>query len=201
MNGYEVPYDGSLHVNYSSLKRCNTPKGVLSVIKELNGEKTPFDGETVQIGKIRHEQWAGESKKTGYTPLDFKDRYYKPVDFVEQEFKAEIFKGVILHSRLDSVSLSDKAVIDYKKVVKGARQFLNDWQLKVYAVNLMLNGYEVNKLVHLCEVWEKNEAKIIGYQALERPIDLSEVALVKQWLRVRANNLNKCMIAYDAMVA
>lgn len=193
MNGYQIPDDGKLHVNYSGLKRCTSTKGVMAVIEEMNGGRTPFDGETVQIGKIRHAQWERESKATGRTPVCFKEQYDQPLDFIEQSFATEIFKDVVLHFRPDSVSLADQAIVDYKKVVKGAYQFHNDWQLKIYAYALQLHGHKIKRLVHLCEVWDRdmNSPKIIGYQALVRQVNLADIALAPQWLRLRAGNLKK----------
>lgn len=191
MNGYDIPDDGNLHVNYSSLKRCTSVKGVMSVIAEQKGEKLPFDGETVQLGKIRHAQWEKESKQTGYTPTDFAGEYRAKVDFIEQSFAVNIFKGVVLHFRPDTVSLSDEAVIDNKKVVKGARQFLNDHQLIIYAYGLQLHGYRIRRTVHLCEMWNRDpeEPRIIGYQVLVRELKLYDIAAATKWLRTRVNYL------------
>ena len=189
MNGYVIPDDGKVHVNFSSLKRCTTAKGVMAVIDEQKNGRIPFENEAIRIGKLRHNQWEEEGRKTNMTPEDFKEHFQVKVDFIEHSFAVEIFKGVILHFRPDVVSLSECAVIDYKKTVKGVRQFHNDMQLIVYAYGLQLLGHRMKKSVHLLEVWNKEATEILSYQMLDRPLALADIARALKWIEERAVNL------------
>ena len=197
MNGYIIPDDGNTHVNFSSLKRCTTVKGVMAVIDEQRNGRIPFENEAIRIGKLRHNQWEAEGKATGMTPDDFMERFQVKVDFIERSFSVEIFKGVVLHFRPDVVSLSECAVIDYKKTVKGVQQFRNDMQLIIYAYGLQLLGYRIKKSVHLLEVWNKEATEILSYQVLDRPLSLADIALAPKWIEERAVNLINAQIALD----
>jgi len=193
---YDIKNDGNLHVNYSSLVRCGTSKGASRVVAERHGIAPRFSNKETDLGIKRHERWQNESMETGYTPDDFKHIYRAKVAYVEQDFSVEIFKGVLIHFRPDSVSIDDCAVIDYKKVVDPAAKFLNDWQLKVYAYLLQLHGIRIKKLVHLCEMWNREGTAIVGYQHLIREVNLADLALVPQWLKERSLRVKQAEEAY-----
>lgn len=196
---YDIPNDGKLHVNYSSLVRANTSKGAARVVAEKHGAAPRFHNAETALGIRRHEQWQDESMRTGYTPEVFAHLYKAKVDFVEQDFTVEMFKGVIVHIRPDSVSISDEAIIDNKKVVDPATKFLNDWQLKVYAYVLQLHGYRIRKLVHLCEMWSRDGESIVGYQHLVRNVKLADLSLVPKWLKERSLNVARAERAFKEL--
>lgn len=180
---YKIQQDNKLHTSYSELKRCTSANATAKVVLERNGKIEPYQGEQMKFGIIRHEQWEKESLSTGFTPQCFSHLYYAPVgDMIERAFAVEIFRDVVLHFRPDSVSIADKAVIDNKKIVSTASQFKSSMQLLIYAYGLSLHGIRITKRVYLCEVWNKESDKIIGYEKLEMPVSMYDIATVNKWL-------------------
>lgn len=194
---YKTRDDTKLHINYSGLKRCTSPKATLSLVRELQGDKTPFDGEVVQFGRMRHEMWEREGKATGRIPADFQHIYDTTIDFAEHEFAVEVFKDVVLHFRPDAVCLKDEAIVDYKKIVGSGRQFLTSKQLYIYAYGLQLYGYKISKRVYLCEQWNKEGTEILGYQKFEVPLTLADLGMVPKWIKERALMLLSVTDAYQ----
>lgn len=194
---YKTRADDKLHINFSGLKRCTSPGATLSLVRELAGDKTPYDGDIVQFGRLRHEAWEKEGKATGRIPADFQHIYNTTVDFAEQPFAVEVFKDVVLHFRPDAVSLADEAIIDYKKIVGSGRQFLTSKQLYIYAYGLQLYGYKISKRVYLCERWNKEGTEILGYQKFEIPLTLADMGMVPKWIKERAQLLLSVSEAYE----
>jgi hypothetical protein len=151
---YKTRADDKLHINFSGLKRCTSPGATLSLVRELAGDKTPYDGDIVQFGRRRHEMWEKESKATGRIPSDFAEVYNGSVDFAEHAFAVEIFKDVVLHFRPDAVSLADEAIIDYKKI-EGSRPTVLDQQtahhLRLRLTAIWLQNKQTHLLVRALE--------------------------------------------------
>ena len=186
---YKLKEDTKLHTHYSELKRCTSAKSTEQVVLERNHVKDPFHGEQMEFGVVRHSQWEKESKQTNETPSCFKVVYTAPLDFIEHAFAVEVFKDVVLHFRPDSVSLADQAIIDNKKIVGHAKKFKPDKQLLIYAYGLSLHGYRIKKRVYLCERWDKAGENILGYEKFEAPINMYDIATVRQWLIPRVKLL------------
>jgi hypothetical protein len=182
---YKVAADSKLHTSFTELKRCTGVDSTLSVVRERLNEKRGFDGPVVQFGRDRHEMWHEQSLQTGRIPKEFAHLFDAPVDYAEHAFATEVFKDVVLHFRPDAVSLEAKAVIDYKKIVGDAKQFNPSKQLLIYAYGLWLHGIDIRERVYLCEQWDKDSTKILGYQIWRLPVKLIDLGQVPMWLKER----------------
>lgn len=186
---YKTQDDGKLHTSYSELNRCTTPATTRKAVLERNGITEDFKSEQMEFGSIRHKQWETESLETHRTPKVFEKIYSKSVDYIEQAFAIEIFKDVVLHFRPDAVSLEDLAVIDYKKIDSSAAKFKSSYQLLIYAYALAMHDIRVTKRVFLCEKWNKDNTKILGYERLELPVNLYDMSMARIWLKPRVKLL------------
>lgn len=196
MADYHYPDDGKIHLRYSELVRCTHGQIDRLINEKENGGR--FESEHMQFGTDRHEMWAEQSRRYGLLPRCFREVAAAgdltcPLDFIEQEFVTEIAAGVCIHSRPDAVSLAAETIFDYKTVVDGSRgfaanvaQYKQSKQGKFYAFQLALHGHRIGRVVYLCEVWNADRTKIVGYHTVEQKLNLLEVAAMRRWAIERA---------------
>ncbi len=193
MNGYEIPDDGKIHTHYSELIRC-TPVQIRGVLNERAGFKKIYSSEGMDFGTTRHDMWKDESLETGKTPevfLGASSRFQVKTDGVEAEFASEIFKGVILHSRLDAYG--ESKAIDYKTTTMDRKRvqalYNSSIQLKIYAYQLMIHDIPVEEMVYLIEHWNEDHSKILGYSKMVKPYLPRFTKEAQNWLKRRCEVL------------
>jgi hypothetical protein len=144
-------------------------------------------------GTLRHEAFEGESKITGKLPACFGLDW--DVTYAEQEFTTELLPGIVVHSRPDAVCAAIETIVDYKTCldgingyranVEGYRHASKQRQLVFYAYQLGLHGIRIRKGIFLCEIWNKDRDTILGYEHVEFPITLKDMADVLMWAKPR----------------
>lgn len=192
---YNIKNDGKLHTRFTDLMRA-TPHQVENIIKEQLGEKERFKNDILTFGETRHNMWEKESKRTGMLPVVFREAFpqYKDVQIThaEKEFATELFKGIVIHSRPDGVSVPSAMVVDYKTMVKGAggaRRYASSKQLPFYSFQLGVHNIRITKYVYLVEIWNKDYTEIIGYDCFEKTVGLLDIAAAKKWAHDRCEVL------------
>lgn len=191
MADYQFADDGKLHTRYSELTRC-TPGQIDRVLADRESGRT-LSTDDMLDGSLRHETWEQEAKITGKLPACF-DLDWEAT-YVEQEFTSELVRGVVVHSRPDVVSVPVETVVDYKTVLDGAngwkanvegyRHASKQRQLFFYAYQLGLHGIRIRRGIFLCEIWNKDRTEILGYERVEFPISLMDMAGALNWARPR----------------
>lgn len=209
MADYLYANDNKIHTRYSELIRC-TPGQIDKVIWERKNPEARTKTQSMDFGIIRHQMFDEESQQTGKVPACF--GLDMRVEHVEAEFATEIMKGVVVHSRMDSVSVEGETIIDYKTVLDGKNGWQKNlqgygWrpiytaggnlidskvvpsskqkQLKFYAFQLGLHGIRIKRGLFLCEIWNGDRTEIIGYKTVEFPITLADIAPVLPWVKDR----------------
>lgn len=192
---YNVKNDGKLHTRYTDLMRA-TPKQVENIIKEQLGEKQRFTSDIMDFGGIRHDQWQKESEETGMLPIVFRNAFPEYKDFqithAEKEYTTELYKGIVIHSRIDGVNVPQCVVVDYKTMVKGAggaRRYKSSKQLPFYSYQLSIHNVLVKKYVYFVEIWNKEYTEILGYEKFEKTVGLMDIAVIKHWVKERCEVL------------
>lgn len=191
---YSYPDDGKLHVRYSSLQRA-TPGQAERLVRELRGELKDRHTSQMDFGTTRHDMWRDETLETGMTPACF--GLNMPIDHTEEEFASEIFKGVVLHSRPDAVSVKKKTVVDYKTIGGRADQFSKSMQLPVYAYQLGVHGIDIKWALYACEVWNKERTEIVRYESYMRRIGILELSVARSWLKDRVEILKTAITVLE----
>jgi hypothetical protein len=152
--------------------------------------RAKYHGKILQFGSARHKMWEEESKKTGKTPDCFLEppcRFQVPIDFIEQEITCDLIPGVVLHGTPDSVSVIWKTIIDYKTVSGKLSTYMSSKQIVTYAYLMAMNNVEIDQGVYLCEVWNEERNKIIGYAKIQKPISMVDIRKhYTNWLKPRA---------------
>lgn len=200
---YNIKDDGKLHTRYTDLHRA-TPRQVIDIIREQTGQKKRFESKTLTFGETRHEMWEAEARKTGRIPQCFLDAFpeYNGIEVtdVEQEFATEIYKNIVLHSRLDSLARKAGIIIDYKTQKKGAggaRIYKNSKQLPTYAWHLALHNIRIKQVIYLVEIWEFDEngdpVSVVGYEKFVKDLGLADTHNVAAWVRDRCETLAEGM--------
>lgn len=181
--------DGKIHTRYSELVRC-TPGQIDRVLAERAGSRQRFVGESMLDGVEAHLQWEMEAKRTGKIPECFDLDW--PVSHVELELASEMFPGVVVHSRIDSVCADIETVVDYKTVVDGKngwqaniKPYGNSKQLPFYAFQLGLHGIRIRRGAYLCEIWSQDKKTILDYKVVKKELAMSDIATVLPWVRDR----------------
>jgi hypothetical protein len=209
MADYLYADDGKIHTRYSELLRCTTGQ-IDKVVWERTHPDARAQTESMGFGIVRHQMFDEESKKTGRLPACF--GLDMVVNHVEAEFATEIMKGVVVHSRMDSVSVEGETIIDYKTVLDGKHGWQKNlqgygWrpiydyagnlqasrvvqsskqkQLKFYAFQLGLHGIRIKRGMFLCEIWNQERDEILDYRVVEFPITLADIAPVLPWVKDR----------------
>lgn len=209
MADYTYTEDGKLHCRYSEILRC-TPAGIDRVLYDRQNLDDRFESDSMLDGTLRHEAFEEESRRTGKLPACFGLDW--PVSHVEHEFTTELLPGVVVHSRPDTVCASIETICDNKTVLDGLRGWKHNlekygWrpvydskhrlighkvvaagaqrQLIFYAYQLGLHGIRIRKGAFLCEIWNKDRTEIIGYEVVEFPITLKDMAAVLAWAKPR----------------
>lgn len=199
MPEYEYPQDNRIHTRFSELVKC-TPGQIRNVVLERYGLIPHFSSPHTGIGSTRHEMYEEEMYGTGRIPECFLDvcPQFKDVAirFIEKEFKAEIFKDVVLHSTPDAISESDGIIFDFKVTSQEAKKYKASRQLLVYAYQMFIRKIEIKKVVFLIEKWDKAKTEIIGYDCYAEDIDREKVLEVKAWLKDRVEILLAGLEAY-----
>ena len=192
---YNVKNDGKLHTRYTDLMRA-TPKQVENIIKEQLGEKQRFTSDVMDFGGIRHDQWQKEAEETGLLPIVFRNAFpeYKDlaITHAEKEYTTELYKGIVIHSRIDGVNIPQCIVIDYKTMVKGAggaRRYKSSKQLPFYSYQLSVHNVRVKKYIYFVEIWNKEYTEILGYEKFEKMVGLMDIAVIKHWVQERCEVL------------
>lgn len=183
--------EGTICTRYSELTRC-TPGQVDRVLADRESGRT-LSTDNMLDGSLRHEMFEQEAKITGKLPACFGLDW--PVSHIEQEFTTELVRGVVVHSRPDTVCADVETVVDYKTVLDGAngwkanvegyRHASKQRQLFFYAYQLGLHGIRIRKGVFLCEIWNKGRDEILGYERVEFPITLMDMAGALNWAKPR----------------
>jgi hypothetical protein len=195
VSDYLYDEDGKLHTRYSELAQC-TPGAIANVIAERTGARTRFESEAMAFGTDRHEMWAEEALETGKTPACFGVQF--DADEVESEYATEILRGVVLHSRMDAVSFAAKAVIDYKTLcaenleigrIKARTMYSSSKQLPLYAVQLAHHGKRIKRKIYMVEIWNKTREEILGYEVIDLPVKMSDMAKILPWVVERVSLL------------
>lgn len=200
---YNIKDDGKLHTRYTDLHRA-TPRQVIDIIREQTGQKKRFESKTLTFGETRHEMWEAEARKTGRIPQCFLDAFpeYNGIEVtdVEQEFATEIYKNIVLHSRLDSLARKAGIIIDYKTQKKGAggaRIYKNSKQLPTYAWHLALHNIRIKQVIYLVEIWEFDEngdpVSVVGYEKFVKDLGLADTHNMANWVRGRCEVLAEGM--------
>lgn len=191
MADYTYTEDGKIHTRYSELLRC-TPGQIDRVLADRESGRT-LSTDNMADGSLRHEMFEEEAKKTGKLPACFGLDW--PVSHIEQEFATELVRGVVVHSRPDTVCADVETVVDYKTVLDGA----NGWkanvegykhaskqrQLFFYAYQLGLHGIRIRRGAFLCEIWNQARDTILGYEIVEFPITLNDMRSALAWAKPR----------------
>lgn len=188
-------FPGKLNTRYSELSQC-TPYGVHKVIEYRQGLRGEFTNPSMELGAIRHEQFAEESRKTGQLPNVFKQflpvfpEYFTEV-CIEEEIAAEIFPGVVLHSTPDLVSIHENTaiIVDYKCSSQNPRVFEKSKQHLVYAFQLLVRGILCTEFYYLIECWDKEKTQIIGYKMVKITMDRASIMSIRDWLWERVSIL------------
>lgn len=201
---YNIKNDGKLHTRFTDLNRA-TPRQVIDIIREQLGQKKRFTSKTLTFGETRHGMWERESKETGRMPQCFIDAFpefdfdIEPAD-VEAEFATEIYKNIVLHSRLDLLARKDQTIVDFKTQKKGAggaRIYKNSKQLPTYAWHLALHNIRIKRIVYLVEIWEMdaagNPVRVVGYEKFVKDLGLADTHNVAAWVRDRCEVLAEGM--------
>lgn len=194
--------DGKLHTRFSDLLRA-TPKQVERIIKERMKEQKPFESDTLEFGKLRHEMWEKETKETKRIPQCFIDafpQYDVEVTHAEEEFATEIFKDIVLHSRPDAVAAKDAIVFDYKTQKRGrggASVYKNSKQLPTYSWQLANHNIRIKKIVYLVEIWNVDEegemVDVYDYDFFEKEIKFTDIHDITTWIKPRCEVLAEGM--------
>lgn len=198
MDGYEIKDDGKVHCNYSTLVRC-TPGQALKVAREILGITRRYSGgDEMQFGRLRHLMFEEEGKRTGRTPACFREVGVDlPIESIEREWVLEVFTGVVLHSRTDATSLTNKTIIDYKTTSGTAALFAKSMQMRIYGYNIMMHNLQIDKGLILAERWDSERRHPIGYDKAEVSFTLLDMVEAREWLRSRAQNL---VVAIELLV-
>lgn len=210
MTDYLYQNDGKIHTRYTELKRC-TPGQIERVLDERAKLISRFKNINMDWGSDRHEMWEKEARDTGKLPELFGVELGVdwPVEYIEHEFTTEILPNMVVHSRPDVVSVTEKAVIDYKTLAaesfkkgqqKARLNYSRSNQLLFYAFQLGMHGIEIRKAVFLVEIWNKEYTEILGYTKLERDLDLKVISTVLPWTRERLLCLASAIAAREAKV-
>lgn len=184
---YNIKNDGKLHTRLTDLMRA-TPHQVVNIINEQLGKKKRFKNDTLTFGELRHDHWQKESEATGMLPAVFRNAFpeYKDVQVThaEKEFATELFKDVVVHSRMDAVSEPSALVVDYKTMIEGAggaRRYKTSKQLIFYALQLAIHNIRITKGVFFVEVWDRERQNIIRYEKFDINITAMDLMAVKKW--------------------
>lgn len=201
MADYLYSDDGNIHTRFSELASC-TIGSIEKVLDVREGLIDRWTNENVEWGRDRHEMWAEESQKTGFTPQVFDVTGWRlPVIHIEKEFATEIFGGVTVHSRPDAVG--EDFVVDYKTLasdnlkmgrIKATATYSRSRQLKFYAYQLGLHGFRIRKGVYLVEIWDKEYKEILGYHAVIQEFSFKEIGSVLPWVQ---DKISLLVAAYD----
>ena len=200
---YNIKADGKLHTRFTDLNRA-TPRQVIDIIREQLGTKKRFESKTLTFGETRHEMWERETRDTGKLPQCFVDAFpeYGHIEItdVEQEFATEIYRDIVLHSRLDGLARKHATIFDYKTQKKGAggaRIYKNSKQLPTYAWHLALHNIRIKQVVYLVEIWEFDEAGnpvgVVGYEKFVKDLGLADTHNMAAWVRDRCETLAEGM--------
>lgn len=206
MADYVYDDDGNVHTRYSELMRC-TPGQIGRVIAEREGARR-VETASMVFGTDRHEMWADEALKTGKVPKCFGLDW--EVSHVEKEFAYQLMPGIVLHFRPDIVCESTFMLPDFKTVLSGVNGHEHNLkkyqtgaaikQLESYTFGLGLHGIKINELAFLCEIWNGDRTKIIGYRVIKRKVSLFDVGVTMDNLRKRALFLKKSIEAHRAFL-
>jgi hypothetical protein len=209
MAEYIYPNDGKIHLRYSELVRC-THGQVDRLIAERAASGRFVSGH-MEFGTDRHDMWARESLQTGQTPTCFNEIAGNIVPFsvqeVEKEFVTEIAPGIVIHSRPDAISLPLQTIVDYKTVVDGTRgwkanvaQYKRSKQGKFYAFQLAIHDVRIRRVIYLCEIWNAERNKILGYDYVQQDISLADIAEMRGWAIERAAIFKAAMKRLDKSI-
>lgn len=191
-------HEGKLCTRFTELNDCK-PHLMQKVLNRRKGIESRYESPAMFFGTIRHEMMAKETEKTGKLPEEMRQRManmaHIEIDAFEQELKAEIFEGIILHSTVDAVSTKEKLLIDYKTGTfkeggKGyAKKYHSTMQLPVYAYMLDLHGIEIDKMAYIVELWDKEREKFYGYDISFAQVLMHSEEKTRDWLKQRCEVL------------
>lgn len=195
MAEYIYDEDGKVHTRYSELVRC-TAGQIDRVLAERFDGFDSFHNEATDFGTDRHEMWAKEAEETGFTAACFPLKFR--AEHVEKEFKTEIFKNVIAHSRPDVISETSCAVIDYKTlcadslehgIITAHNVYERSRQGLFYAFQLSIHNVKINKIIYLVEIWNRERDEILGYEVVQKDVKMSDIMKVIPWVKDRVSML------------
>lgn len=182
--------DGKIHTRYSELNKM-TPGQVDYAMAIRLGERESYQSEDMLFGTERHRFFEAETKRTGKIPACFyeiaglKD---VQIDRAERELAVELVPGMVIHSRPDAYSIDNFCLYDYKTTLDGTRgwkanvkQYRYSKQGIFYAMMLALHSIDVYSVKYLCEIWNADRDRILGYDMVEQEITPEKMEDVKHW--------------------
>lgn len=182
---------GKLCTRFSNLSRC-TPGQVDQLLADMESGRH-VETEAMSFGTTRHEMFKEYGEKHGQLPPQFGKRW-KPTH-IEHEFSTEIWKDIVIHSRVDVACADDHAIVDYKTVidgVQGYKKIVNSYgtvtkqrQLLFYAYQMGLHGIKIDKGSFFLEVWNEQRDEILYEIVVDFPISLSDMADALNWVKSR----------------
>jgi len=192
-SNYDYPNDNKLHTRFSELVRC-TPGQIDKVVEERLGHYAPFENEITYFGEKRHEMFSKYIKENGKIPEKFEiDLKCKP-EQSERHIACEVAPRLVIHGTPDAHA--DDWIVDFKTTTRPD-SFSASKQTTFYAWLLSIYGLEIKKTYYLCEVWNLERDKILGYKTIEKEITPEAIEEVKEWALERARLLYKTLKLYE----
>lgn len=150
----------------------------------------------MDFGTKRHDEWRDESLKTGRSPKEFKAQpisFDVKADLVERELASEVLPNIVLHSRMDFYGEGN--LIDFKTTTMDRRRAMQTYdksiQLKIYAYQLMIHNYPVDKITYLIEHWTRDYSKQLGYSKVEKDFLPRYIKEAQGWIKRRCLTLEQ----------
>ena len=196
MNAYQYDKnDGKLHTRYTELMQCSET-GITSVLdKRFGRRKKGFTNDSMEFGKMRHDKFEVESKKTKKLPKVFLKNIAElrlaniEIDYAEHSFATELFPGVVIHFTVDSIASKIFVLFDYKTAINSDTKYFQSKQLTFYAMLLEPHGIYISTGMYLVEFWNKDHDQILGYSRVPKKIGILQKAEVMSWARKRVDRL------------
>jgi len=192
-SNYNYPEDNKLHTRYSELVKCTVGQ-IDKVIEERNGELAPFENEITYFGEKRHEMFSKYIKEKGELPKNFGLNLTCKPEQSERHIACEVAPDLVIHGTPDA--FGEDWVIDFKTTTKPDA-YINSKQTTFYAWLLSIYGLEIRKVYYLCEIWNIDRDKILGYKVHEKELTPQDLEDVREWALERARLLYKTIKLYE----
>ena len=190
---YNYPNDGKLHTRYSELTRCTVGQ-IDKVIMERNGELSPFENEITYFGEKRHEMFNKYINENKCLPKQFGLELDCKPEQAERHIACEVAPQLVIHGTPDAFGAD--WIIDFKTTTKPD-SFSASRQTTLYAWLLSIYGLDIKKTYYLCEIWNLERDKILGYKVIEKEVTPESIEEVKKWTLERSRLLYKTIKLYE----